>query len=101
MQELVEQIDDLEDFIYLKYDWQSTSPLVKAKSEHLHELLLTTMQRKSKRDMAFAFNVVMTALEVQGGYDRPIRIVTDPEVYGGVKTPRKPGPSWSREFQPT
>lgn len=84
MTDVDELKDNLEDFVYLKYDWLSASPTVIAKAEMLCSLRLKSMTRKRDRCMLSAFNVVLTAIEVQGGYTKPIRIVTDHEVYGGV-----------------
>jgi hypothetical protein len=75
---------DLEDFVYLKFDWVSASPALQEIANELSEQFFATKQRRSQRDMASAFNVVLTALEVQGAYQRPVRIVTDSEVYGGA-----------------
>lgn len=79
-------------YIYLRYNWTSTSERLQAVAATLAERCRQsrgTGKRQVKTDFAPAFNVVITALEVSEAYkkDQWIRIVTDDEVYGG-KTQR-------------
>lgn len=79
-------------YIYLRYNWTSTSERLQAVAATLAERCRQsrgTGKRQVKTDFAPAFNVVITALEVSEAYkkDQLIRIVTDDEVYGG-KTQR-------------
>ena len=86
------RFNDERSFIYLRYNWTSTSQRLQALAATLAEqcrLSRGTGKRQVKTDFTPAFNVVMTALEVSDAYkpDQWIRIVTDDEVYGG-KTQR-------------
>lgn len=78
-------------FIYLRYNWISTSPKLLAAVTTLAEECRQSRgeKRKVKTDFTPAFNAVLTSLEVSGAYTQGqwIRIVTDGEVYGG-KTQR-------------
>lgn len=83
-------LDDDEDFKYLRFDWISSDPLLAEKATQLGEAWKdeNTTQRRSTRDLASAFNAVLTAVEVCGGYTRPsLRIPTYDAIYGG-KTQR-------------
>lgn len=92
-EELETRFHDETDFTYLRYDWQSSNKRLLEISKRFDEEWKNerTPTRRSKQDMAHAFNVVLTAVDVQGGYipDRWLRIVTDSEVYNG-KTQRSP-----------
>lgn len=79
-------------FVYLRFNWFSTSTKLQAIAATLAEQCRQsrgTGVRKVNTDFAAAFNVVLTSLEVSGAYksDQWVRIVTDDEVYGG-KTQR-------------
>jgi len=81
---------DEEDFKYLRFDWISIDPGLTEKATQLGEAWKdeNTTQRRSKRDLASAFNAVLTAVEVCGGYTRlSLRIPTYDAIYGG-KTQR-------------
>ena len=79
-------------YVYLRYNWISTSPKLLAIAATLAERCRQsrgTGARQVYTDFAPAFNAVLTSLEVSGVYkpDQWIRIVKDDEVYGG-KTQR-------------
>jgi hypothetical protein len=78
-------------FIYLRFNWISTSPKQLAVVATLAEACRQSRgkKRQVKTDFTPAFNAVLTSLEVSGAYTQGqwIRIVTDGEVYGG-KTQR-------------
>lgn len=83
---------DEKSFIYLRYNWLSTSSRLNAIAATLAERCKQsrgTGKRQVNTDFSAAFNVVLTALEVSDAYkpNQWIRIVTDDEVYGG-KTQR-------------
>jgi hypothetical protein len=83
---------DEKSFIYLRYNWLSTSSRLNAIAATLAERCKQsrgTGKRQVNIDFSAAFNVVLTALEVSDAYkpNQWIRIVTDDEVYGG-KTQR-------------
>lgn len=82
---------DVSNYIYLRYDWISSSIKLSEISERLGEACRKSRGqiRKSKTEFSPAFNVVLTGLEMAGAYEPEqwIRIVTDHEVYGG-KTQR-------------
>lgn len=88
------RFNDERSFIYLRYNWCSTSSKLLTIAAKLAERCRQsrgTGIRRVNTDYAPAFNVVLTALEVSDAYkpDQWIRIVTDDEVYGG-KTKRSP-----------
>ena len=78
-------------FIYLRFNWISTSPKQLAVVATLAKACRQSRgeKRQVKTDFTPAFNAVLTSLEVSGAYTQGqwIRIVTDGEVYGG-KTQR-------------
>ena len=83
---------DEEDFTYLRLDWISDDPPMLAISHRLSERWKDTVTplRRSKRDMATAFNVVLTAIEVCSGYAREwLRIPIYDAIYTGA-TQRSP-----------
>ena len=79
--------NDEKTFVYLRFNWISTSPKQLALVETLAEACRQSRgkKRQVKTDFTPAFNTVLTSLEVSGAYkpDQWIRIVTDGEVYGG------------------
>ena len=79
--------NDEKTFVYLRFNWISTSPKQLALVETLAEACRQSRgkKRQVKTDFTPAFNTVLTSLEVSGVYnpDQWIRIVTDGEVYGG------------------
>lgn len=86
------RFNDERSFIYLRYNWCSTSSKLLTIAAKLAERCRQsrgTGIRRVNTDYAPAFNVLLTALEVSDAYkpDQWIRIVTDDEVYGG-KTQR-------------
>ncbi len=86
------RFNDERSFIYLRYNWLSTSSRLNAIAATLAERCKQsrgTGKRQVNTDFSAAFNVVLTALEVSDAYkpNQWIRIVTDDEVYGG-KTQR-------------
>lgn len=84
---------EMNEFIYLRYNWISTAPKLLDIAATLAERCRQSRSkvRQVKTDFTPAFNAVLTSLEVSGAYkpDQWIRIVTDDEVYGG-KTQRSP-----------
>jgi hypothetical protein len=83
---------DGDEFKYLKFDWYSHDERLKAVAHKLAERWKdeATPKRRSKRDFESAFNVVLTALEVNGFYDGiQIRIPIYNAIYCGV-TQRSP-----------
>jgi hypothetical protein len=88
------------DFVYLRYNWISTSQRLSAVAALLAEKCRRSRgtKRQVYKDFAPAFNVVLTSLEVSGAYsaNQWIRIVTDRDVYGG-KSQRSP--AHNREVQ--
>ncbi len=86
------RFNDENSFVYLRYNWISTSPKLLDIAATLAERCRQsrgTGIRQVYTDFAPAFNAVLTSLEVSGAYkpDQWIRIVKDDEVYGG-KTKR-------------
>lgn len=86
------RFNDERSFIYLRYNWLSTSARLHAIAGTQAERCRQsrgTGKRQVNTDFSAAFNAVLTALEVSDAYkpDQWIRIVTDDEVYGG-KTQR-------------
>lgn len=86
------RFNDERSFIYLRYNWCSTSSKLLTIAAKLAERCRQsrgTGIRRVNTDYAPAFNVLLTGLEVSGAYgpNQWIRIVTDDEVYGG-KTQR-------------
>ena len=78
---------DEDEFKYLKFDWYSHDEKLKAVAHKLAERWKdeATPKRRSKRDFESAFNVVLTALEVNGFYDgTQIRIPIYNAIYCGV-----------------
>lgn len=77
---------DEENFIYLRYNWISTSLKLLETCQALAESCRVSRgkQQQVYTDFAPAFNVVLTSLEVSGAYtpNQWIRIVTDRDVYG-------------------
>ena len=87
-------------FIYLRYNWLSTSGKLINISQRLAEAcrLSRGKIRKSRKDFVASFNVILTSLEVSHAYksDQWIRIVTDRDVYGGK---HQRSPAHNREVQ--
>jgi hypothetical protein len=88
----MQRFTDEQSYVYLRYNWTSTSERLQAIVATLAESCRQsrgTGKRQVNTDFAPAFNVVLTVLEVSGAYgpNQWIRIVTDDEVYGG-KTQR-------------
>ncbi len=86
------RFNDERSFIYLRYNWCSTSSKLLTIAATLAERCRQsrgTGKRRVNTDFSPAFNVLLTALEVSDAYkpDQWIRVVTDDEVYGG-KTQR-------------
>jgi len=81
------RFNDENSFVYLRYNWISTSTKLLQIAVELAEACRHSRgkKRQVKTDFTPAFNAVLTSLEVSGVYnpDQWIRIVTDGEVYGG------------------
>jgi hypothetical protein len=81
------RFNDEKSFIYLRYNWISTSTKLLQIALELAEACRQSRgnKRQVKTDFTPAFNAVLTSLEVSGAYTQGqwIRIVTDGEVYGG------------------
>jgi hypothetical protein len=78
---------DADSYVYLSYSCISYSTKLITIASKLACACIETIElkRKVNKDFESAFNVILTSLEVSGAYglDQWIRIVTDPEVYGG------------------
>mgnify|MGYP001395007197 CR=1 FL=1 len=91
MQDQTIRFKDEGAYIYLRYNWSSTSPKLDVISTELAERCRQSRSTKRQvhKDFTPAFKVILTSLEIQGAYvlDQWIRIVTDQDIYGG-KTQR-------------
>jgi len=83
----MERFKDEKSFVYLRFNWISTSQKLLNTAATLAERCRQSRskERQVLTDFAPAFNTLLTSLEVSGAYLKGqwIRIVTDHEVYGG------------------
>ncbi len=83
----MQRFNDEKSFIYLRFNWVSTSPKLLNIAATLAERCRKSRSTKREvfTDFSPAFNTLLTSLEVSGAYlqEQWIRIVTDHEVYGG------------------